>query len=122
RRTMPFQRAVFSVGGMIYIGLPLALFAAISLKNDYRFEIPLGYFILIWSSDTFAYLCGKAFGRHPLFASVSPKKTWEGSIGGTLCTIGVSAILWHFYPVFSLPVWMGLALIIMVFGTWGDLI
>ncbi len=81
----------------------------------------LNLFILIWSSDTFAYLAGRAFGKRKLFESVSPKKTWEGFIGGTVLTILFSVILSHY---FKIPIFQNLliAFLTVVFGTLGDLV
>jgi phosphatidate cytidylyltransferase len=79
-------------------------------------------FILIWSSDTFAYLTGRAFGKNPLHAELSPKKTWEGFIGGTLLTAAVGAyIFWSFFNIYN--IWQGaiLGALMSVFGTAGDL-
>jgi phosphatidate cytidylyltransferase len=79
-------------------------------------------FILIWSSDTFAYLTGRAFGKNPLHAELSPKKTWEGFIGGTLLTAAVGAyIFWSFFNIHN--IWQGaiLGALMSVFGTAGDL-
>jgi phosphatidate cytidylyltransferase len=79
-------------------------------------------FILIWSSDTFAYLTGRAFGKTPLHAELSPKKTWEGFIGGTLLTAAVGA--YCFYAFFHITnIWQGaiLGALMSVFGTAGDL-
>ncbi|GDX50002.1 hypothetical protein LBMAG26_08610 [Bacteroidota bacterium] len=79
-------------------------------------------FILIWSSDTFAYLTGRAFGKTPLHAELSPKKTWEGFIGGTLLTAAVGA--YCFYAFFDITnIWQGaiLGALMSVFGTAGDL-
>ncbi len=76
---------------------------------------------IIWSSDTFAYLSGKNFGKHKLFPSVSPKKTIEGFIGGLLGAVLV-AVCFSLYSVKSIWEWIGIALILVVFGTFGDLI
>ena len=79
-------------------------------------------FILIWSSDTFAYLTGRAFGKNPLHSELSPKKTWEGFIGGTLLTAAVGA--YCFYAFFEITnIWQGaiLGALMSVFGTAGDL-
>ncbi|MFM6952114.1 MAG: phosphatidate cytidylyltransferase, partial [Bacteroidota bacterium] len=79
-------------------------------------------FVLIWSSDTFAYLTGRAFGKTPLHAELSPKKTWEGFIGGTLLTAAVGA--YCFYAFFDITnLWQGaiLGALMSVFGTAGDL-
>jgi phosphatidate cytidylyltransferase len=81
----------------------------------------LNLFILIWSSDTFAYLAGRAFGKHKLFESVSPKKTWEGLIGGTILTMVFSMVLSYY---FKIPFAMNalIAALTVVFGTLGDLV
>lgn len=124
-RQDPFQRAGLSVGGILYFILPLYCFNLIATSGvhfSYDWHLPLSYFILIWSSDTFAYLSGRAFGKHKLFERISPKKTWEGSIGGALCTVAIALALHYFYGVYTIPVWIGLALIIVVFGTLGDLV
>ena len=79
-------------------------------------------FVLIWSSDTFAYLTGRAFGKNPLHAELSPKKTWEGFIGGTLLTAAVGSYLfWTFFNIHN--IWQGaiLGALMSVFGTAGDL-
>jgi phosphatidate cytidylyltransferase len=129
----PFQRAAVGITGILYIPLSLSYFSGIAYMwniaaaehlhwYSYNSYIPLSCLILIWSSDTFAYLAGRSFGKHKLFPSVSPKKTWEGFIGGILGTIGISVLLHYSFGIFSIPVWMGLALVIAVFGLWGDLI
>ncbi|MDO4880669.1 MAG: phosphatidate cytidylyltransferase [Capnocytophaga sp.] len=76
---------------------------------------------IIWASDTFAYLSGKNFGKHKLFPSVSPKKTIEGFIGGLLGAVLV-AICFSFYSVKTIWEWGVIALLLVVFGTFGDLV
>ena len=78
------------------------------------------YFILT-GDDTGAYCTGMLFGKHKLFERISPKKSWEGSIGGSVFCIISSFILAHFFPFMSTGVWIGLALTVVIFGTWGDL-
>ena len=62
------------------------------------------------------------FGKHRLFERISPKKSWEGSIGGGIISILVSLIMAHFFPFLNTVQWIGLALTVVVFGTWGDLV
>jgi phosphatidate cytidylyltransferase len=128
KRVAPFERAGISAMGIIYISLPLAIFPSIAMLGTGGVLTPgfepmriIGCLLLIWSNDTFAYLSGRMLGKTPLFPTVSPKKTWEGSIGGAICTILVSFLLHYFYPGFSLFEWMGLAVIFIFFSTWGDL-
>ena len=81
----------------------------------------LGFFILIWTGDTMAYLGGMTFGRHRLFERISPKKSWEGSITGGLFALAMAWFLSLFFTELSTPQWMGMAAIIIVTGTLGDL-
>ena len=85
---------------------------------------PLAVFLFLWSSDTGAYCVGSLLGRkipYKLFPSISPKKSWEGSIGGATFCIAASFALAHFFPIMSTAAWVGMALIVVLFGTWGDL-
>lgn len=94
-------------------------------RNSQPFTIqrysPTIYFIFNWVNDTGAYCTGMLFGKHKLFERISPKKSWEGSIGGGIFCIIASFLLSHFFPFMSTGVWIGLALTVVVFGTWGDL-
>lgn len=111
----------YLVSGLLYITLPLFLFYNSVFNYGYQPYYALNLFILIWCSDTFAYLCGRAFGKHKLFESVSPKKTWEGFIGGGILTLGFSFLLAYF---FHIPYGLNLvvALSSVVFGSLGDLV
>lgn len=60
-------------------------------------------------------------GKHRLFERISPKKSWEGSIGGGVFSIIAAFVMAYFFPFMSTGVWVGLGLTIVVFGTWGDL-
>jgi phosphatidate cytidylyltransferase len=82
----------------------------------------LGFLILIWIYDTFAYLVGIAIGKHRLFERVSPKKSWEGAIGGAVSTIGISLLFPFFFPTILWYQWMILAGLIVIFSTYGDLV
>ncbi len=89
--------------------------------SQYNAILPLSIFIFNWVNDTGAYCTGMLFGKHKLFERISPKKSWEGSIGGSVFCIISSFILAHFFPFMSTGVWIGLALTVVIFGTWGDL-
>ena len=75
---------------------------------------------LIWIYDTMAYVSGRLAGKHPLWLRISPKKTWEGAIGGALFAIILAIVLSRFNTALSLPGWVGLAMVVVVFGTLGD--
>ncbi|MFT5102989.1 MAG: phosphatidate cytidylyltransferase [Candidatus Latescibacterota bacterium] len=85
-------------------------------------QILLVIFILIWSNDSFAYLIGKNFGKIKLLERVSPKKTVAGFFGGLVGTIIASFIIFNLTGLYNLPIWLGMATLISVFGTIGDLI
>lgn len=118
------------LAGWIYVSLPFGFLARIGnlifdpsntdLLPYYSLQI-LVIFILIWLSDTFAYLAGRAFGKHPLWKSVSPKKTIEGFLGGMVATVAVAWFLVPNWVELSAMEAAILAVIVVVTGTLGDL-
>lgn len=89
--------------------------------THHSISLLLGFFIVIWTNDTFAYLSGMFIGRHKFFERISPKKTWEGTAGGLVFGLAAGYILSLFFDDFSLSEWLGYALTIIIFGTFGDL-
>jgi phosphatidate cytidylyltransferase len=86
-------------------------------------KIIISIFILIWTNDTFAYIVGKAIGKHKLLEKISPKKTIEGFIGGLVFSIVASILISKYYIGASATfIWIIIALIVSIFGTLGDLI
>lgn len=86
---------------------------------------PLAVFIFLWVSDTGAYVTGSLFHRYipyKLFPRISPAKSWVGSVGGAALDVVAALVLAHFFPELSVGAWVGLALTVCVFGTWGDLV
>jgi len=82
----------------------------------------LALFIFIWLNDTGAYLIGSMFGKHRLFERISPKKSWEGFLGGLIVVLLSSQVFAYFNPVISWYHWLALSAVVVVFGTWGDLV
>ena len=128
KKENPILNWAYSMFSQLYIGLPFALLNVLAFINvpqessvTYYSVFPLSIFIFLWLSDTGAYCVGSLIGKHRLFERISPKKSWEGSIGGGIVAIGASFVLAHYFPVISMLEWAGLALIVVVFGTWGDL-
>ncbi|RXP46596.1 phosphatidate cytidylyltransferase [Lutibacter sp. HS1-25] len=110
---------------IIYIVVPFTLMVQIPFLNtDYNYvnTTILGVFILIWTSDTFAFLIGKNFGKHKLLERISPNKTIEGFIGGMVFTFIASFVLAKFFTTLSLDRWVVIAGIVSIFGVLGDLI
>ena len=124
----PVANWAYSMMSQLYVALPFALLNVLAFHTDpqtsevtYNPILPLSLFIFLWLSDTGAYCVGSLIGRRRLFERISPKKSWEGSIGGGLLSIGSSALIAQFFPFLTTLEWMGLALVVVVFGTWGDL-
>ncbi len=108
----------------LYISVPFGLLNALFLipgKDGFFSGILIGLFVLVWTCDIFAYLSGSMFGRHRLFERISPKKSWEGSIGGLIFALIAAYILSIFYTELTLYQWMIMAVIIVITGTLGDL-
>ena len=134
REEKPFDSLAHTFFPVFYIGLPFCLFpfAAFShnglsslLPYSYGTFSPgiiLGFFILIWANDTGAYLTGITFGKHKLFEYISPKKTWEGFIGGMIFAAVAGWALSGWLGVVDSVHWVVIALIVSIVGTYGDLI
>jgi phosphatidate cytidylyltransferase len=87
----------------------------------YTHRIVLGILTLVWINDTGAFLIGIMFGRNKLFPRVSPKKSWEGAIGGAFISL-VAAIWMHsLMGILNRSDWIILAIVVSVFGVFGDL-
>lgn len=115
------ERSFFSLG---YVALPIAMLNGIMSITAPR--LLLGMFIFIWLYDTGAYCVGMLLGRHRLFERISPKKSWEGVIGGVaFCVAGAYATHHWFNEFFQVPdlmVWVGMSVVVAVFATLGDLV
>jgi phosphatidate cytidylyltransferase len=128
KRENPFINVAYTILGLIYIAVPFAMLYHLGFYSDnnfnenYSFQIILGFFLMLWTNDTGAYLAGRFFGKHKLFERISPKKTWEGSIGGGLLTIGVAFILSIYFTNLNQTNWIVLAILVAVFGGLGDLV
>lgn len=121
----PFQNLALTFFGVTYITLPMIIFLAISFlpfeQEAYHPKIILGYFILLWASDSGAYAVGTLIGKHKLFERISPKKTWEGSVGGGILAFAAAYFISSYVKEISLSDWLVMSLIIVVMGTYGDL-
>lgn len=127
-----YNNIVHTLLPIFWLALPFAMAGVTNVIVQHR-ETVLALFVLLWTSDTFAYCGGALFGKHKMFERISPKKTWEGLAVGGLFTCGVAVGL-SFVPYFhdallssattltNVLVWLGLGLIVFVAGTLGDLI
>ncbi len=124
----PFINIGYTLLGIFYIVIPFAMlfhlgyYSQTSFSENYNYQIILGFFILLWTNDTGAYLSGRFFGKHKLFERISPKKTWEGSIGGGILTLILAYVLSIFFTNLTLTNWLVIGVLIAVFGDLGDLV
>ena len=120
----PFNGLAHTNLSLAYVALPFSLtnFLVFTPESHFAPWILIGLFFLVWTNDTGAYLVGSAIGRTKLFERISPKKTWEGSIGGAALALGVASILSIYVKEISLTSWLILALIVSTIGTYGDLV
>jgi len=114
-------KLIFTV---IYVALPFSFALGLpkfsSYNENFSLEV-LFLFILIWSSDTFAYLVGKFFGKHKMAPKISPKKTWEGYAGGVVLTLVLSYFIEHYQPELR-GNWMIVGFLVAAFAPLGDLV
>lgn len=133
----PINNWAYTMLSQMYIALPFAMVNVLAFRGVgngvvYNYLAPLSIFVFLWTNDTGAYLSGSLFGKHKLFPRVSPGKSWEGSIGGGLLVLLVAALIGMYQNsdmhetatelILTVPQWMGLGLVVVLFGTWGDLV
>ena len=119
----PISNVAFTIIGLMYVAIPFSLLIVAAFSTGtYSYQIILGSLLLLWASDSGAYFSGKTFGKTKLFERVSPKKTWEGSVGGAVLSMGVAVGLSYYFTDLVLWKWLVLSGIIVVVGSYGDLV
>lgn len=123
KSTLPFSNIAYTFLGLIYAVIPFVFYVSLAfISGTYNLHLALGFFLMLWSNDTGAYLFGVKFGKHRLFERHSPKKSWEGFFGGIFTSVLVAYIISLFYKDYAFYHWMAMGLIISCFGTLGDLV
>lgn len=110
------RRGLFA---LTYVFLPMALI--IQTTRDFS-ELILFIFTMIWASDTFAYLTGRSFGKHPFAPKLSPKKTIEGFAGGVVGTIFTGFAVNYYWNLLDVDVALALAAVVSITAPFGDLV
>lgn len=126
----PIQDWAYTMLSQMYIALPFSLLnvLAFTATNNglvaFNTLLPLSVFVFLWINDTGAYCVGSLLGRHKLFPRISPGKSWEGSIGGAVFVLAAAFAIGYYVDgsMLTIPQWMGLGLVVVIFGTWGDLV
>ncbi len=124
----------YTTMSQLYIALPFSLLNVLAFRETpagimYTYLMPLSVFVFLWINDSGAYCFGSLFGKHKLFPRISPGKSWEGSVGGFIFVSAAACGIWHLTEKYgvndlqlSMAEWIGLGLLVAVFGTWGDLV
>ncbi len=119
----PIINISISLMGILYVAVPFSLLSYVE-STEYGSQMLIAFFITIWASDTGAYLVGMLLGKHKMFERISPKKTWEGFIGGWGFSAIAGAIFFYmdYFPAFTLISWIAITALIFAFGVVGDLV
>ncbi len=132
----------YTLMGIVYAVIPFILLVFISCKDKmisplttpektfsfhydytaYNYDYLLGIILLIWASDTGAYLVGSLIGKHKLYERISPGKTWEGSVGAAILNIVCAYFIAGWFPELALKHWIVISMLVSIFGTIGDLV
>ena len=126
----PIQDWAYTMLAQMYIALPFSLLnvLAFNATNNglvaFNPILPLSVFVFLWVNDSGAYCVGSLIGKHKIFPRISPAKSWEGSIGGAVFVLAAAYAISYFIDqnMLTMPEWLGLGLVVVVFGTWGDLV
>lgn len=127
----PFTNIAFTFLGIFYIAMPFALLNHAVHREimvdgqtivQYNYEIILGSLFILWASDSGAFFAGTMFGKHRLFERISPKKSWEGFWGGAILALAVTYGLSFTFQSLTLVDWLIISVIIIIGGTFGDLV
>ncbi|MSQ78404.1 MAG: hypothetical protein EXR21_01840 [Flavobacteriaceae bacterium] len=117
-----------ALGGLVYTSLPLLMFfnlgfisGGFDYKGDFSPDLPILVLVLTWTNDTFAYLTGRWLGRTPFVPKLSPKKTWEGTIGGFLCAVAMGGF-YSYWKLGDIEIsYLFFGAVISIAATCGDL-
>jgi phosphatidate cytidylyltransferase len=119
----PFTNTAYTFLGLFYVAAPFALLNIAVFENGtYNYEIILGSLLILWANDTGAYFAGLQFGRTKLFERISPKKSWEGAIGGGVLGLLFAWGISGYFQTLEVWQWMIVGVIIIVCGDYGDLV
>lgn len=126
KKPTPPENIAVTIFGLFYLAVPASLtnflvFPELSGKVDYTPKLLVALFVLIWIYDSGAYLVGISIGKHRLFERISPKKSWEGAVGGAIIATVASCFISGFFPEIGLIHWIIMSILIVIFSTFGDL-
>ncbi|MEQ9230582.1 MAG: phosphatidate cytidylyltransferase [Cyclobacteriaceae bacterium] len=119
----PIRNMAVMFLGIGYVVIPVSMLSFIVFyQGVFTPILVVGLFTLIWCQDTGAYFFGSAFGKHKLFERISPKKSWEGAIGGFIITMIGAFAMSQVFEDLSVIQWLISGLVISISGIFGDLV
>lgn len=122
QRETPIQNVGATILPALQVALPIAMLALLpALGEGYNAWRVVAFFSIIWANDVFAFLVGITLGRHRLCERISPKKSWEGFIGGIVAAMGVALLAANLLDE-DMAVWAGLGLVSALAAVAGDLV
>lgn len=126
KKLKPIENIAVTIFSIVYMAVPLAfinflVFPEILSEHTYTPKLLIALFILIWTYDSGAYLFGVSMGKHRLFERISPKKSWEGAMGGTFTAIIATVIISSYIPEIQLIHWIAISILTVISSTFGDL-
>ena len=122
KKVNPILNLSVFILSLFYIAVPFLFVTHLQFIEVENSHLAIGMFLLIWTNDTFAYLSGRFFGKTKLFERISPKKTWEGTVGGILFTLLVGYLIYLSNNIYPISFWLLSALIIAPCSIFGDLL
>ena len=119
----PFANIAYTFLGILYVAIPFSLLHVIAFSTGhYQFELVTGILLLTWASDTGGYFAGTFFGKTKLFSRISPKKSWEGFVGGAILTLAIALLISNYVDILPMWKWMTIGILTVIAGTYGDLV
>lgn len=119
----PIRNVATTLMGLLYVAYPMSfmLFIPLLFTGEWSAEAFLFYLFIVWGNDVFAYLTGVTIGRHKMCPRISPKKSWEGFVGGIVGALAMGAV-GSVVVGGDMAMWLGLALVVSLTSVLGDLV
>lgn len=123
--TDSLKNSAITIAGLIYVALPFSLlnfviFRETSGNSDFYPWLLVGILFILWTFDSMAYVTGSLLGKHKIAPKVSPLKSWEGFIGGTIFAVIMGILNAVLFQEISMFNWIIISLLTVIFGTIGD--
>lgn len=125
-RSAILQNSAVTFTGFVYVAIPFSLLNFMVHPGYPNFpvfnpKVLIGVLFIVWIYDSMAYLFGSKLGKHKIHKKISPNKSWEGCIGGTIFALIMGAINSMLFKEISITSWIVISILVIVFGTLGDL-